>query len=286
LWKLYISKKKNLKYLSDLINLIQKDSIFKEFYYFDKISSTQDLAFKIIKKKKIIRPSVIICNSQTMGKGRNSSVWSSKKGGIWVSLILETNMKVEKLFMFMMISSICICETIEQKTNLKPTLKWPNDIFINGKKVAGILLDIESDMDNNKNNIILGMGINTNNDLNSILHEIQVNKKPSYYNITTLKKELNDIQISNMDFLSKLLDNINTFLLKINTNPFLYECVFKSYKERIMNSKNSLQYVFKNDNIVLNGELVDLAHDGSLLVKDLQQNKIINISSANNVELK
>ncbi len=71
MWKLYISKKKNLKYLSDLINLIQKDSIFKEFYYFDKIPSTQDLAFKIIKRKKIIRPSVIICNSQTMGKGRN-----------------------------------------------------------------------------------------------------------------------------------------------------------------------------------------------------------------------
>ena len=89
-----------------------------------------------------------------------------------------------------------------------------------------------------------------------------------------------------MDFLSKLLDNINIFLLKINTNPFLYESVFKNYKERIMNSKNSLQYVFKNDNIVLNGELVDLAYDGSLLVKDVQQNKIINISSANNVELK
>ena len=141
-------------------------------------------------------------------------------------------------------------------------------------------------MDNNKNTIILGMGVNTNNDLNSTLQEIQVNNKSSFYNITTLKKELNDIKISNMDFLSKLLDNINTLLLKINTNPFLYESVFKNYKERIMNSKNSLQYVFKNDNFVLNGELVDLAYDGSLLVKDVQQNKIINISSANNVELK
>ena len=169
MWKIYLSKKKNIKYISDLINLIKNDSIFKEFYYFDRLTSTQDFAFRIIKRKKIIHPSVILCNVQTIGKGRNGNIWSSKKGGIWMSLILETDMKVEKLFIFMMISSICICETIEQKTDLKPDLKWPNDIFINGKKIAGILLDVETDL-NDKNIIIIGMGINTNNDLNSTLH--------------------------------------------------------------------------------------------------------------------
>ena len=72
------------------------------------------------------------------------------KRGIWMSLILETDLKVEKLFIFVMISAICICETIEKETVLKPDLKWPNDIFINGKKIAGILLDVETDL-NDKN---------------------------------------------------------------------------------------------------------------------------------------
>ncbi len=52
LWKIYASKKNNIKFISDLINLVEKDSIFKHFYYFDKLSSTQDYAFKIIKRKK------------------------------------------------------------------------------------------------------------------------------------------------------------------------------------------------------------------------------------------
>ncbi len=46
-----------------------------------------------------------------------------------------------------MISAICICETIEKETQLKPDLKWPNDIFIDGKKIAGILIDIEANID-------------------------------------------------------------------------------------------------------------------------------------------
>ncbi len=284
LWKIYASKKNNIKFISDLINLVEKDSIFKHFYYFDKLSSTQDYAFKIIKRKKKIHPSVIICNIQTNGKGRKGSSWSSPKGGIWMSLILETSMKVEHLFIFVMISAVCICETIEKKTNIKPHIKWPNDIFINGKKIAGILLDVETDIDG-KNKLILGMGINTKNDLDVTILEIQKNNL-SYYPVTTMKKELNGSEISNIGFLSRLLYNLNVSLLKIDTNSFFYDHIFKNYKDRIMNSKNSLQYSFKNDdNEAFEGELIDLARDGSLIVKDIQQKKL-KISSADNVNIK
>ena len=170
MWKIHLSKKKNIIHISNLLNLLKTDSIFKEFYYFDTLPSTQDFAFKLIKRKNIISPSVIICNIQTNGKGRKGTRWASPKGGIWISLILESNLKIEKLFIFVMISAICICETIEKETHLKTDLKWPNDIFVNGKKIAGILLDIEANIDDKNNTIILGIGINTNNDIDSTVH--------------------------------------------------------------------------------------------------------------------
>ena len=284
MWKIHLSKKKNILHISNLLNLLKTGSIFKEFYYFDTLPSTQDFAFKLIKRKNIINPSVIICNIQTNGKGRKGTRWASPKGGIWISLILESNLKIEKLFIFVMISAICICETIEKETRLKPDLKWPNDIFVNGKKIAGILLDIEANIDDKNNTIILGIGINTNNDVDSTVIEIKKNDR-SFYQITTLKKELNH-KISNMDFLSKLLNNLDFYLLRSNITSFIHENIFEVYKGRIMSSKNKLHYVFKNNNnITFDGELIDLNNDGTLLVRDSSQNKNLKISSANNVEL-
>lgn len=284
MWKIYLSKKKNIIHISKLLNLLKTDSIFKEFYYFDLLPSTQEFAFKIIKRKNIIFPSVIICNIQSNGKGRKGTKWASPKGGIWISVILESNLKIEKLFIFVMISAICICETIEKETHLKTDLKWPNDVFVNGKKIAGILLDVETNFDYKNNNIIIGMGVNTNNDIDSTVLEIKKNDS-SFYQITTLKKELND-KVSNMVFLSTLLNNLDFYLLNINSNSINYENVFKIYKDRIMNSKNKINYSFKNnDNITFDGELIDLNNDGTLLVRDISQKKTLKISSANNVEL-
>ena len=128
------------------------------------------------------------------------------------------------------------------------------------------------------------MGVNTNNDIDSTVLEIKKNDS-SFYQITTLKKELND-KVSNMVFLSTLLNNLDFYLLNINSNSINYENVFKIYKDRIMNSKNKINYSFKNnDNITFDGELIDLNNDGTLLVRDISQKKTLKISSANNVEL-
>ena len=72
-----------------------------------------------------------------------------------MSLILETGLKMENLYSLVMISAVCICETIEKETaGLKPDIKWPNDIFINGKKVAGVLLDVDTGPDDSTNRIV------------------------------------------------------------------------------------------------------------------------------------
>jgi BirA family biotin operon repressor/biotin-[acetyl-CoA-carboxylase] ligase len=293
LWRIYLSKKKNIRFVSDIIESSSNDLIFKDVYYFDKLPSTQDFALNLLKRKKKASPSVIICNSQTRGKGRKGSTWYSPKGGIWMSLILETGLKMENLYSLVMISAVCICETIERETaGLKPDIKWPNDIFINGKKVAGVLLDVDTGPDDSTNRIVLGIGINTNNDMNSTTLEIKKNGGAvsailPHYRITTLKKESNGVEISNVSFTSRLLNSLNSRLSKIiNTEPALDVCIVKSYKERIMNPKDPLRYSFKNENNVeFEGKIIDVACDGSLLVRDIQQKKTLRLSSVNNVSV-
>lgn len=293
MWRIYLSKKKNIRFVSDIIESSSNDLIFKDVYYFDKLPSTQDFALNLLKRKKKASPSVIICNSQTRGKGRKGSTWYSPKGGIWMSLILETGLKTENLNSLVMISAVCICETIERETaGLKPDIKWPNDIFINGKKVAGVLLDVDTGPDDSTNRIVLGIGINTNNDMNSTTLEIKKNGGAvsailPHYRITTLKKESNGVEISNVSFTSRLLNSLNSRLSKIiNTEPALDVCIVKSYKERIMNPKDPLRYSFKNENNVeFEGKIIDVACDGSLLVRDIQQKKTLRLSSANNVSV-
>jgi BirA family biotin operon repressor/biotin-[acetyl-CoA-carboxylase] ligase len=287
LWKIYLSKKYQISFVSEIVNLSVPDFIFRDFYYFDKIHSTQDFAYKIIKRKKKINPSVVICNTQDSGKGRKGSIWSSPKGGIWISVILETSLKLEYLFFYVMISAICICETIESTTNLKPKVKWPNDIFVNGKKLAGILLDVETNADNCKNKIIIGMGINSNNDLDSTKSNMQKKHPFLYdYQITTLKNEKNGQNISNVNFLSNLLNSMSIYFSKIGNDTFVKEQIINDYQQRIMESKNHVNYSFNRNNVSFEGEIVNVDIDGSLLVKDIQQKKIIRISSANSVDLK
>ena len=293
MWKIYLSKKKHISFISDIIESSSNDFIFKDFYYFDRLPSTQDFALNLVKRKKRLSPSVIICNSQTCGKGRKGSAWYSPKGGIWMSLFLDTRLKLEDLYFLIMISAICICETIEKETfGLKPDIKWPNDIFVNGKKVAGVLLDVETGSDDSANRVVLGIGINSNNDVNSTTPEIKKNSAAvsailPHYKITTLKKEFNGVEISNISFMSSLLSSLNIFFSKIiKTDYILDDYIVKSYKERIIRSKDFLPYSFKNENNVeFDGKIVDVSDDGSLLVRDIQHNKILRLSSANNVNI-
>jgi BirA family biotin operon repressor/biotin-[acetyl-CoA-carboxylase] ligase len=293
LWKIHLSKKNYISFISDIIESSSNDFIFKDFYYFDRLPSTQDFALNLVKRKKKISSSVIICNSQTCGKGRKGSAWYSPKGGIWMSLILETRLKLENLYFLVMISAICICETIEKETvGIKPDIKWPNDIFVNGKKVAGVLLDVETGPDDGTNRIVLGIGINSNNDVDSTILEPKKNNTAvsgimPRYKITTLKKEFNGAEISNISFISSLLSSLNIFFSKIiNTEYILDDYIVKSYKERIIRAKDFLPYSFKNENNVeFEGKIIDVSDDGSLIVRDTQHQKILRLSSANNVNV-
>ena len=117
-----------------------------------------------------------------------------------------------------MISAICICESIENNTDLKADLKWPNDIFVNGKKIAGILLNLETNTNDLCNQVIIGIGINTNNNIDFLPNILDSH---IHYQITSLKKELDNKTISNMKLLSEIINKLEINLIDIQrSNKF------------------------------------------------------------------
>ncbi len=149
----------------EITSNLKTKQIGKTVYYFDTIDSTQNYASKIANQDN--SGTVIIAQRQTSGKGRLGRKWVSPSGGIWLSVILHPRFDVSYATLFPLASSLALCIAIEKTLELKPELKWPNDVTVHGKKVAGMLVDIS--MESNKiEHLILGIGINYNVDVKKL----------------------------------------------------------------------------------------------------------------------
>ena len=106
---------------------------------------------------------MFLAKSQLNGRGRLSREWISKKNdGVYMSVLFNTNFKTDNIPFLSVIAGLSVCKAINNFTDNKSFIKWPNDIIINNKKVCGILLESKI-YSSNLSSIILGIGINVNN---------------------------------------------------------------------------------------------------------------------------
>jgi BirA family transcriptional regulator, biotin operon repressor / biotin---[acetyl-CoA-carboxylase] ligase len=169
---------------------LQTEILGRKIYHFDTIDSTQNFALKLA-SNSYENGSLVIAQRQTQGRGRQNRKWISPKGGIWLSILLKPDSEVTQTSLFPMITSLALAIAIEKVLELKPKLKWPNDVTLNGKKVAGILVDASVES-NQIDYIIIGVGINFQiapRDINRL-----IKNKDNFYDVTTLlhKKEKGD----------------------------------------------------------------------------------------------
>ena len=162
----------------------------KRSYYFEEIDSTQNFALQIASNKKE-HGTIIIAQKQTDGKGRLNRKWVSSKGGIWFSIILHPKFSIEESTLLPIAASLALSNTIQKTLKIKTKVKWPNDLTINGKKVAGMLIDVSS-QSNNIESAVIGIGLNYKIKPNDVKKKLA--KSPNFYGVETL---LNETQIGN-----------------------------------------------------------------------------------------
>jgi BirA family biotin operon repressor/biotin-[acetyl-CoA-carboxylase] ligase len=105
---------------------------------------------------------VVTADEQDKGKGRLGRTWSSPPGAnLYCSVILRPQIKPFEAPQLTFLSAVAVARAIEQAVGLKPEIKWPNDVLIGGKKVAGLLNEMSAETDG-INFVILGIGVNLN----------------------------------------------------------------------------------------------------------------------------
>ena len=144
---------------------IQTKMLGKISYYFDVINSTQDYAIEMAKDQGK-NGAVILAGEQDAGRGRGENTWISPKGGIWMSVILGAPSGFEPT-LFPIAAAVSLADAIHETLGADTKLKWPNDLLMNDKKVAGIITDAVLDS-KGLGQVVLGVGINYNLDVDEI----------------------------------------------------------------------------------------------------------------------
>ncbi|MEI6153700.1 MAG: biotin--[acetyl-CoA-carboxylase] ligase [Deltaproteobacteria bacterium] len=140
---------------------LDTNSIVKEIIYQDTIDSTNSFAFKLAVGGKP-EGTCVVAEAQKTGKGRLNRVWFSPPGeNLYLSIILKPLVHPARVYPITFLSSLAVYDTIKRVTGIIPTLKWPNDVLIHGKKVCGTLLEISTEADMVRF-IVVGIGFNIN----------------------------------------------------------------------------------------------------------------------------
>ena len=154
-------------------------------YQFKQVTSTNDIAIKMI-KNKAKKAGCIYANLQTKGRGTHGKKWFSNKGNLFSSIFFPLNENYPPFNEFSIINPVIISNVINNFCKKKiVSLKFPNDIFVNGKKICGILQELIT-LDE-KNFLVIGIGINILKQITNAYEDFFLNL--SSYNFNEFKKK-------------------------------------------------------------------------------------------------
>ncbi|MCZ6902654.1 MAG: biotin--[acetyl-CoA-carboxylase] ligase [Rickettsia endosymbiont of Ixodes persulcatus] len=244
---------------------------------FDEIDSTNSEAMRIAKSNKVDSNYAVLAKSQPKGRGRSSKNWQSRSGNLHVSLLIKPDKELELLPQLSFVTALAVYDSMSSRgltpgysnymdTVVKPRddsvkLKWPNDVLVNGRKIAGILLDSVKVEDNYY--IIIGIGINI------AYHPIDIDQPT-----TSLISE-NLPPIEPQALLKILIENFEKYYQIWDNNGFSFirkKCLEHAYK---LHENISV----KHQNDIVTGLFKDIDNTGRIILQ-LPSKKIISFSTA------
>ncbi len=184
-----------------------------KIYKYDNVTSSNDIAIELIKSKKKLS-GCVCAKFQSKGRGRYGKKWISKKGNLFATIFFHLGKKYPVFNEFSLISPIIVSDVIKKIcTGSNISLKFPNDIFLNGKKVCGILQ--EKIVSEGKNFLIIGIGIN-------VISSPNLNDR---YKATNIFSETNK-KININEIVDLIIFSYENFFKKLNSYNY------KNFKKR------------------------------------------------------
>ena len=249
----------------EITKKIKSEFVGRRVYYFDEIDSTQNYALQISNNKNE-NGTVIVAEKQTDGKGRLNRKWYSPEGGIWLSVIIHPEFQISDATIIPLAASLALCESIKKVHKIKTDVKWPNDITIDGKKVAGMLIDT-SIQGNKVENLVLGIGINFAVNIQQI--EKRLKNSPNFYGVTSLFPEKNKPSKTELlvQFLLELEKVINSLIKGKNAQ------IIKDWSKHTNMFGKTISG--NTGNCKISGIAIIIDSDGALIIKTGTKNRRI-----------
>lgn len=142
-----------------ILSKLQTNYMGRQVFSYDEVTSTNTVAKQLADEGKE-EGTLIVSDKQIQGKGRRGRYWESPKGsGIFMTVILKPMMKPVYASMLTLVAALALNDAITDLTGLEAKIKWPNDVVVNKKKVAGILTELSAEVDY-INHIVVGIGVN------------------------------------------------------------------------------------------------------------------------------
>lgn len=215
-------------------------------HYFDEVDSTMDIARELA-RKQCPHFSVVIAGRQKKGRGRLKRNWLSSEGGLYFTIVVRPKISPVLSLRVNFAASMILAQTLRNMFNINAMVKWPNDVLVDGKKISGILSEMEAEIDR-VSFISIGIGINVNND-------------PTPYEpmATSLKKILGK-EIPRIEVLKVFLHHFEDAL-----NDEDFDHVVSEWKRYTETLNRHVRIVTTHE--VSEGLAVDVDDNGALILK-------------------
>jgi len=204
----------------EILKDLNTKEIGKELYIFKEVMSTNTVA-KFLSLNNVKNGCVILSEKQSNAKGRFGKPWESPLGGIWLSIILNPKVDHSKIPLITLATGVVVAKTLEKIGIENAEIKWPNDVMINDKKVCGILTEAITKF-NTIENVIIGVGIDANIDVNVLSKELQEGT-------TTLDTELGE-RVDENEIIRIFLEEFEEIANLFNDEK--YELILKEWRKR------------------------------------------------------
>lgn len=229
--------------------------------YLDSVDSTNNYA-KRIAEEGAADGTLVIADLQTGGKGRRGRSWSAAKGtNVMMTLLLRPGIRPEHASRLTLLMAMAVADGIRRVTGLEAGIKWPNDVVVHGKKVCGILTEMNTEVDY-INYVVIGTGINVNQKQEDFPEEIRETASSLYAELGSQVSRA-ALTVCVMEALEKYYE----VFLQTEDLSALYEdynkiCVNCGHEIRVLEPGN--EYTGTTDGIDQNGELVVRKTDGTV----------------------
>ena len=178
------------------LDRIRAETSVDEIEFRAELPSTNDLALTMARDEGIRLPLLVLAERQTCGRGRGTNRWWSADGALTFSLVLDISSRsrdTERLPQVSLTSALSVCDALQQ---LEPTLdiglKWPNDVYVQQRKICGILIEAPS---RPTGRVVIGVGLNVNNSLADAPEELR-HSAISLHDVIGESADLNDVLIA------------------------------------------------------------------------------------------